>query len=211
MSLIVTSILVASGVLLGRYLARGRKAQQGPSEEEENERQRGKAAAGQGEKKSEEPLEGFDCKVGDVVMRSSGEEAWLAGALVLREQAPVAALFIAPEAGEDRAILARPKPTEELLWLKPVAPDVLGLVGREPPASLEHRSDRFERTRRIPVRVQRLGSGAPDVGETAIFAEYASLAGDRIVVVMGAKIAAFRGSAMGARTFTVLPSGDASD
>jgi hypothetical protein len=209
MSLIVTSLLVASGVLLGRYLARSRKP---PAEEEDDdeEDQREKTK----EPKKEEPkvdlLEGFACKLGDVVMRSAGEEAWLAGALVLTEQFPVATLFVAPEAGGDLAVLAKPSPVEDLLWLSPVPADAIGLTGKEPPATLEHGSDRFERTKRIPVRAVRLGSGAPDVGETVIFAEYTSLPGDRMVVLMGPRIAAFRGVLLEAGTFTVLPSGKAS-
>jgi hypothetical protein len=204
-SLIVTSLLVASGVILGRFLARSRQPAQKEQPEEENQTQR--------QQKPEEkpvvatdPLDGFACKLGDVVMRGSSEEAWLAGALVLREQTPVAALFVAPEAKQDRAVLVRPQPSEEILWLAPIDGAALG-IAKEPPASIEHSGDRFERTKRLPVRSVRLGSGAPDVGDTLIFAEYGSLGGDRIVVLCGTKPTAFRGTVLESGTYTILPSG----
>jgi hypothetical protein len=153
-----------------------------------------------------DPLETFSCKLGDVVMRGVGEEAWLAGALVLEEQVAVGALFVAPEAGQDRALFARPQPSEEILWLAPIDGEKLG-VTKEPPASLEHEGDRFERSKRLPVRVTRLGSGAPDMAGTAIFAEYTSLGGERIVVLAGAKTVAFRGVVLESGTYSILPSG----
>src|SRR5439155_880129 len=58
-------------------------------------------------KPARDPLDGFACKLGDVIIRAGGDEAWLAGALVLAEDAPVAVLFVAPEAGSDRAVRAR--------------------------------------------------------------------------------------------------------
>lgn len=201
MSLIVTSLLVASGVILGRFLARSR---QPPKEEPDEEDQR--APAVEKPKQQRDPLENITCKLGDVVMRGVGEEAWLAGVLVLEEQLAVGALFVAPEAKQDRALFARPQPSEEIVWLAPIDGAKLG-IAKEPPASLEHDGDRFERSRRLPVRVTRLGSGAPTVGVTAIFAEYASLGNERIIVVVGDAIAAYRGQILEAGTFTILPSG----
>ena len=203
MSLIVTSLLVASGVILGRFLARSR---QPPKAEEEREEEDQRAPAVDKPKAQRDPLENITCKLGDVVMRGVGEEAWLAGALVLEEQLAVGALFVAPEAKQDRALFARPQPSEEIVWLAPIDGAKLG-IAKEPPASLEHEGDRFERTKRLPVRVTRLGSGAPSVGATAIFAEYASLGNERIIVIAGDAIAAYRGQILEAGTFTILPSG----
>lgn len=205
MSLIVTSLLVAGGVILGRFLARSR---QSPKDEPEEEDQRGtvEEKTKAPPKEARDPLENITCKLGDVVMRGVGEEAWLAGVLVLEEQMAVGALFVAPEAKQDRALFARPQPSEEIVWLAPIEGEKLG-VAKEPPASLEHGGDRFERTKRLPVRVTRLGSGAPAIGATAIFAEYTSLGNERIIVVVGDTIAAYRGQVLESGTFTILPSG----
>jgi len=85
----------------------------------------------------------FPCHLGDVILASSGDEAWLAGGLVFSERFPMAVLFIAPDAGGDRAVLARPRPDTSLLWLTPMNPTTLS-VGREPPTSIEHENERFE-------------------------------------------------------------------
>ena len=115
-------------------------------------------------------LERFPCQLGDVILRGSGDEAWLAGALLLREgQDVVAALFVAPDAGGDRAVLARPPPSDDLLWLAPE--QGIAAVAGEPPTVLEVAGDRFERKRRLPLAAERVGSGAPDVGRQVIFAE----------------------------------------
>lgn len=228
MSLVVTSLLVASGVLLGRFLARsGRKddkdakddrGDDGATDEAkaaEPEKGVGKVADKSAEKAKDDARKkaeasvafaDFPCALGDVVMRGTGDEAWLAGALLLADRAPVAALFVAPEAGGDRAVLAHPAPAEELVWLDPLDPAALGL-GAEPPASLEDKGDRFDRTKRLPVRVERHGSGAPDVGATAILAEYKSLAGERIVALCGAKPVAWRGMVLEKGMYTLLGAG----
>jgi hypothetical protein len=121
----------------------------------------------------------------------------------------VLALVIAPDAGGDRAVLARTRPADDLLWLKPIAGGGTLDVGREPPSSLEQDGERFERVRRLPVRVERHGAGAPDVGVQAIFAEYKCLAGARLVVVAGEDGAAraWSGPALEAGTYDVLASG----
>lgn len=162
------------------------------------------AGRGAGEPK----LAGFPCRLGDVVVRASGEEAWLAGALLLSDRAPLAVLFVAPDAGCDRALLVRPAPSGELVWLGPVSAASLGL-GAEPPASVEQGGDRFDRVRRLPVRVERLGSGAPDIGPTAIFAEYKSLSAVRLVVLCGARPIALRGTVLAPGMYSVLGAGSA--
>jgi hypothetical protein len=155
----------------------------------------------------EETLDGFPCQLGDVVMRLTGEEAWLAGGLVLSEEVPVAALFVAPDAGHDCAIYARPKPRDGLFWLEPLDPGAI-LVGGEPPTSVEHDGIRYDRVRRLPLRPRRVGHGAPDVGDSVVLAEYASSGSERLLLLksaMGAK--AWRGVELEPTAFEVIASG----
>jgi hypothetical protein len=218
-SLIVTSILVAGGVLVGRWLAKAAEPRAPRSEQQDvpegkdgDQGEAGTAAdagtgTGAGREKVVRSLDGFPCKLGDVVTCAGGEEAWLAGGLVFLEQVPVSVLFIAPEAGGDRALYARPLPNASLSWLAPVPAGAL-LVGAEPPTSLEHDGSRFERARRLPVRVERIGSGAPDVGVEVIVGEYVGGSGERLIVVVGAGAArAWRGSLLEDGMYEVLAAG----
>ncbi len=158
-------------------------------------------------------LSGFRCKLGDVVMRAGGDEAWLAGALVLSEQRPTSALFIAPDAAGERAIYAKPEPAPSLAWLVPVRADALGLgLAGAPPSTIELGANRFERVRRIPVRVTRLGSGTPDVGDVTTVGEYADAAGCVLLVLTGSGGAwAWTGSRLEDGMFDVLPGRDDED
>lgn len=189
--------LVGAGVLLGRWIMRSVRAR------------RARAALGGAEQAQASAavlLPGVPCKVGDVLVRTAEhDEAWLAGALVFSEERPVAALFIAPEAGGDRAVFARAVPGAELVWLEPLA--AAGVPSTtEPPSTLEHAGVRYERIRRLPVHVSRAGSGAPDVGPTAIVAEYAGVAGDRLLVVAGSeRRLAWAGAVLREGEFDVLP------
>lgn len=204
MSLLLAGLVAvgASGAaLVGRWLARRRDpaspaAPAAPA-----------AAAAEDKKKLDDPIAGLPCQLGDVVMRMGGEEAWLAGGLVLSEDAPVAVLFVAPEAGHDCAIYVRPKPNDVLYWLAPLDPSAV-LVGGEPPTSVEHEGIRFERTRRLPLRPRRVGVGAPDVGESAVVAEYASAGADRLLVLKSATgTRAYRGLELESSTYEVIASG----
>jgi hypothetical protein len=221
MSLIVTSLLVASGVIAGRWIAK--RARRGDEDvdddhdrddrDDDDEHKKDDAA----KKRPTGPAANatpavdafatFPCRLGDVVIGIGGDEAWLAGALVFYEESPAIALFIAPDAGGDRAVLARPRPTEELQWLKPVASGAID-VGKEPPSTIEHAGERFERLRRLPLRAERHGTGAPDVGDDVILAEYKSLGGDRLVVVVGAAgPRVWQGTLLEPAMFEVLASG----
>jgi hypothetical protein len=153
-------------------------------------------------------LTGFVCKLGDVVVRRlEGDEAWLAGALVLAEERPVAVLFIAPDAGGERAVLVPGPSQTTLTWLAPLAAGQV-TVGRDPPQALEHAGTHFERTRRLPVRVQTLGTGAPRVGASAVLGEYAAAGLERLVVVAGSVAAlAWRGVSLSEAEYDVLPGG----
>ncbi len=203
MSILVTSLLVGCGALVGRLIAqsgRVRSHQDAP---------RGVVMPSATTKNKDEDhlktLEGFPCQLGDVVLRSMGDEAWLAGAIVLSEgEENVAVLFVAPDAGKDRAVLARPS-AQELLWM--TAEDDVVVIAGEPPTALEVAGTRYERRRRLPLRARRIGTGAPDVGQDdVIFAEYTGL-GDECLVVLIAKehVLTFRGEILAAGTYDVLP------
>jgi hypothetical protein len=153
-------------------------------------------------------LDGFPCQLGDVLLRLTGEEAWLAGGLVLSEDAPVAALFVAPEAGHDCAIYVRPQPREAVYWMAPLDPGAV-LVGGEPPSSVEHGGVRFDRVRRLPLRPKRIGVGAPDVGDAVVLAEYASAGSERLLVMRSTSgtSRAYRGEELEPSSFEVIASG----
>ena len=155
-------------------------------------------------------LEGFPCQLGDVLMRITGEEAWLAGGLVLSEEAPVAVLFVAPDAGHDCAIYVRPQPRESVFWMAPLDPGAV-LVGGEPPTSVEHDGIRFDRVRRLPLRPKRIGVGAPDVGDSLVLAEYASAGSERLLVMRSTSgvSRAYRGEELEVSSYEVIASGKA--
>jgi hypothetical protein len=198
-SLLVTGLLVVGGILVGRIIARGpstpkKETPEAPAETPE-------AAP----KPPDAPdLAAFPCHLGDVVLLGTGEEAWLAGALVLYEgDAAAAALFVCPEAGKGRAVLARPS-QPELLWLAPEDGVVVALG--DPPTALEVAGDRFERRRRLPLRARRAGSGAPDIGPDVILAEYTGLGDDALLVLATKERAlAYRGPRVGSGGYDVLP------
>jgi hypothetical protein len=223
---------VAGGVVFGRWVARRTRAPEPegqPKEGDSGPAPPPVAAAGdvldpsQGRKSSAAPadkprpkkkpvqddrdlLADFPCHLGDVVMVHTGEEAWLAGALVFFESLPAAALFVAPEAGGDRALYVRPGPPPSIAWLAPLPAGELA-VGAEPPSTLEHKGDRFERVRRIPYRVEREGTGAPDVGEQAVVAEYTSGEARLLVVTGTGAPRMWRGHMLEDGTYDVLASG----
>ena len=192
---VFSAIAVAGGLLVGRWVAArhqrySKKPLPAPAAQVGGETIEDEGRTERREERQEERPEdridwlAFPCALGDIVMRTlDGAEAWLAGAIVLREDAPAAVLFLAPDAAGDRAIYARPRPSAELAWLLPVRRDAF-LVGAEPPSAIEIDGLRFERKRRLPFRVQRVGTGAPDVGETAIVGEYGAASGEMAVVLI---------------------------
>jgi len=116
-------------------------------------------------------------------------------------------LFVSPEAGADRAVLARGG-AKELLWLS--EEKGVTIAQGEPPTALEAAGDRFERRRRIPLHAERMGTGAPELGHDVILAEYTGL-GDECLVVLATKerVLAFRGVSLPSGTYDVLPGKDA--
>lgn len=202
MTILVDALVVGGGILLGRWIARTLRG-----------RRRAAAAAQSpaprdGAHPANDPFAGMPCKLGDVVVRTAErDEAWLAGALVFEEDKTVAALFVAPEAGGDRALFVRDAPGSGLTWLVPLAKGALPLTS-DPPHAVEHEGARYERARRLPVKVTRLGTGAPTVGVRAVVAEYAGAAAERLVVVAGTEqTLAWKGVSLGEGDYDVLPGG----
>lgn len=225
MSLLLAGLIAAGAsgaVLVGRWFARKRGGADAPADDAardgakarndegaEVDDAKRKAAKAPERRVPQGKLEGFPCQLGDVVMRITGEEAWLAGGLVLSEEMPVAALFVAPDAGHDCVVYVRPKPRDVVYWLSPLDASAV-LVAGEPPSSVEHAGVRFDRARRLPLRPRRIGVGAPDVGDAVVVAEYVSAGAERLVVLKSPSGArAFRGIELEPSSFEVIPSGDA--
>ncbi|MEO8799889.1 MAG: hypothetical protein ABI551_18480 [Polyangiaceae bacterium] len=202
MSIILTAVGVASGLAVGRWLQRRRQVGQ-PA--------RPNVVADAAVPRPETTdWDRFTCRLGDVVVHPDGAEAWLAGALVFLEDAPAAVLFVAPEAKADRAVFLRTKPSTELLWLAPVDVEVFKASAVEPPTAVELYGEAYERVRRLPMRVRREGEGAPDLGETAIVAEYKSVRSEekRMISVSGGGHArAWSGTRIDVSACDVLPGG----
>jgi hypothetical protein len=226
-SLLLAGLIVAGtsgAIAVGRWLSGRREQASEPKPASDGGTSRGddetrdandgeakKNAAKPVKRKVEGPhahLDGFPCQLGDVLMRHTGEEAWLAGGLVLSEEAPIAVLFVAPDAGHDCAIYVRPQPREAVFWMEPLDPGAV-LVGGEPPTSVEHDGIRFDRVRRLPLRPKRIGVGAPDVGDAVVVAEYASAGSERLLVMRSTSGAshAYRGEELEVSAYEVIPSG----
>jgi hypothetical protein len=208
-TLALDAVVVAGGIFFGRLLARVlRKRREGASREPGPSDPDASSSTPPGP--PPDPLAHFPCKLGDVVVRKlEGDEAWLAGALLFEEDRPVAVLFIAPDAVGDRAVLVPTPAQPALTWLAPLAPGQVAVSG-EPPRAIEHAGTHFERTRRRPLHVRRLGSGAPDVGDKAVLGEYAAAGLDRLVVVAGSGAAlAWRGVSLMEGDYDLLPGGKA--
>jgi hypothetical protein len=114
-----------------------------------------------------DPLAGLVLSLGDVVS-AEGDERWLAGAIVAREQALAAVIFVAPEGLAHHAVALFPAPTRGLLWLSPASVD----TPHEPPGTLEIRGMAMQRKSRLPVTFERIGQGTPAVGASGILATY---------------------------------------
>jgi hypothetical protein len=196
-SLVVDLLIIAGGFVVVRWAAKKLRSRRTPE------------PVGDEAPSAGEVLQTLPCQLGDVVVRTiERDEAWLGGALVFEEQRPVGALFVAPEAGADRALLVH-EADEGVVWLSPLASRALALPG-DPPSTLEHGGVLFERARRLPVHVRRVGIGAPPVGDRAVVVVYAGPAAERIVVVIGSQeTRSWLGVALGKGDYDVLPGGSA--
>ncbi|MEO8875872.1 MAG: hypothetical protein ABI461_09815 [Polyangiaceae bacterium] len=214
MSLLLMSLGVGGGLAFGRWLAQ-RSAR----------REAARAAItspGAHDAQAAEPnpdevlWSRFPCRLGDVIVHPSGDEAWLAGAIVLAEDVPAAVLFVAPEAKSDLAVYVCAKPAEEIFWLSPIAEaDWSGAaVATDPPTTIEVAGEPFGRIRRLPFRTERLGEGTPDLGKEIVLAEYKSMRSleRRVISISGAASAgtvsrAWIGTAIAIGVCDVLPAG----
>jgi hypothetical protein len=205
LTLAVEAAVIAGGIFLGRMIARlvHRRGAKEAAALRPEDRSASGIEAGDG-------FVGFTCKLGDVVVRRfEGDEAWLAGALVLAEDQPVAALFIAPDMQGERALFVRGAADTTLTWLMPLAPGQVA-IGGDPPPAIEHAGARFQRTRRLPVRVERVGTGAPNVGARAVVGEYSGSGLERLVVIVGTDASlAWRGVSLSETEYDILPGGHA--
>jgi hypothetical protein len=201
-TLLVDAVVIVGGVAFGRWIVRRLRTKRASEAVEAG------GAEGPAEPEARDLPATFPCKIGDVVMRVvEGDEAWLAGAMVLAEDRPVAALFVAPEAGGDHALFVRDAPGSGVTWLWPMAKGVLAATS-DPPHTLEHEGVRYQRERRLPVRVSRVGSGAPSVGDRAVVAEYVGPGNARLLIVAGAsETLAWKGVALAEGEYDVLPGG----
>lgn len=118
--------------------------------------------------------------LGDVIV-SGTEERWLAGGLIAREKGRViSALFLAPEGASTRAVAVFALPRTEIFWLDPADVD----VPSEPPATIEIAGAMLTRRGRLPVSIERVGQGAPRVGESVLWASYEG-SGREVAIVLG--------------------------
>jgi hypothetical protein len=168
--LAVTAAVAAS---MGYLAARKHGDEPEPTEDDEGVEKKPEAPAAKKKpspavKPDPAPFATLPLALGDVVS-SATEERWLAGALLAREGSVVlAALFVAPEGVEHKAIAAFAAPRKEVWWLSPA--DVASPA--EPPATIEVGGVAMARKARLPVRLSRHGQGAPDVGAEGLWAVY---------------------------------------
>jgi hypothetical protein len=166
--LAVTAAVAAS---MG-YLAARKHGDEPAESEDEGAEKKPEAPAAKGGplpvKPDPAPFAALPLALGDVV-GSATEERWLAGAVVAREgSAVLAALFVAPEGAEHKAVAAFAAPRKDVWWMSPA--DVASPA--EPPATIEVGGVAMARKARLPVRLSRHGQGAPDVGSEGVWAVY---------------------------------------
>jgi hypothetical protein len=142
------------------------------------------------EEKTKKIFAGLPLSLGDVVS-DHHDERWLAGALVAREQGRViAALFLAPEGAKLSAVAVFAAPRKDIYWMDPAPLDVTD----EPSATIELAGIAFRRKARLPVTIERLGQGAPSVGEEAIWGVYDGGPGEvAVVLVSDGRVYAWQG------------------
>jgi hypothetical protein len=142
------------------------------------------------EEKNKKIFAGLPLSLGDVVS-DHHEERWLAGALVAREGGRViSALFLAPEGAKLSAVAVFAAPRKEIYWMDPAELDVTD----EPPATIELAGIAFRRKARLPVTIERLGQGAPSIGEEAIWGVYdGGPAEVAVVLVSDGRVYAWQG------------------
>lgn len=134
---------------------------------------------------SPNPFAAFPCGLKDVLARTKDDELLISGGLRLSEGgSPIAAIFFGISApGVHRVLVAFPDKSD-ILWLdleKKIE------VGTDPPSTLPWGEVMLERSRRLPVLVERFGTELPEVEREMILAEYRGGAGHGGAVLRGAK------------------------
>ena len=135
------------------------------------------------------PFATLPLALGDVVS-SAADERWLAGAIVAREGGRViGALFLAPEGAAQKAVAVFAPPRKDIWWMSPAeltSPD-------EPPATIELQGVALARKGRLPVALERLGQGAPQVGDEGLWAVYDRGRDVALVIASGGRAHAWSG------------------
>jgi hypothetical protein len=131
------------------------------------------------------PFAAFPCGLRDVIARTKDDELLINGGFRLSEGgSPVAAIFLGVGApGVPRVFASFPE-TNDALWL---AVEKSEGIGVEPPTTLPWKEHTLERTRRIPVLVERFGVDLPEVDREMILAEYRGGGGLAALVLRGSK------------------------
>jgi hypothetical protein len=138
------------------------------------------------------PFAELPLALGDVVS-SGSDERWLAGAVVAREGGRVVgALFLAPEGTAQKAVAVFAPPRKDIWWMSPT--EVAS--PSEPPATIEVAGVALSRKSRLPVTLERLGQGAPQVAEEGLWAVYDRGRDVALVIASGGRAHAWSGLRM---------------
>ncbi len=191
MSLIVLAAAMAASAASAAVLAMRRIAKRDREEEEEQKKAGPPPPPIKPAVDAEGVLASLPVGIGDVVSvdddptsasSKTMRERWLVGGLCLWDaESLVGAVFVAPEGSRDEAVAGFAAPRREIAWMSPEAVE----LGAEPPSALELGGVVMQRRRRLFVRLERLGKGAPDVGERGVFAEYAASGRAVAIVIRG--------------------------
>jgi hypothetical protein len=135
----------------------------------------------------------------------TSRERWLSSAVVAREaDEVVAVVFFAPEGAREESVVAFPAPRRELGWMSATPTE----IGKEPPTTIELGGVILDRRARRPVSLERLGRGAPRIGEHATYAEYASGRDFGVVLVGTEGVVSLRGVRLDAGEWEKMGSGE---
>lgn len=147
-------------------------------------------------------------QVGDVVVRGKSE-AWLTGAIVLREgTACRAAVFLASQASGHpaEAVVVLPGGEQRVAWVErrdghlpsAIVPDTLELAG-----------DRLTRCSRIPVSIEAQGAAPEGLGETGTWTRYEAPSGAAAFVLAASSRILWVGGWLAEGEWTILAAGSA--